>query len=204
MRLMNKQRFRKACTSQSGLSLVEALIALTVLLIAAVGVLSLGALAMTTTENQGHLMARTAEYAQDKMEQLLALKFCDKDTDTTVLPSASTGGTGLAGSPAPIVISATGTSGVGGSSNPGAPVAGYVDYLDNSGNLLVTGAGGAAPTGWKYMRVWQVSSANADNTLKQITVTVKASSGIGQSGLSLQSTVTALKAYRFCRGGGQT
>jgi hypothetical protein len=197
MQKTNTKRLRKLRNSQAGLTLLETVVALGLLLTVAVGILGLGSIAMCTTENQGHLMARTAEYAQDKMEQLLALKFCDKDTNTTVLPAASTGGTGLAGCPAPIVIPATGTSGVGGSSDPGAPVAGYVDYLDNSGNLLVTGAGGAAPTGWKYMRVWQVSSANADNTLKQITVTVKVSSGIGQSGLSLQSTVTALKAYPF-------
>src|ERR1700751_467803 len=108
MRLMNKQRFRKACTSQSGLSLVEALIALTVLLIAAVGVLSLGAVAMTTTENQGHLMARTAEYAQDKMEQRLALKYCDCDSDTTVVPTKTGGGQGLAGCAAPLNNNGTG------------------------------------------------------------------------------------------------
>src|ERR1700756_5796965 len=185
MRLMNKQRFRKACTSQSGLSLVEALIALTVLLIAAVGVLSLGALAMCTTENQGHLMARTAEYAQDKMEQLLALKFCDATSNTAVLPTSGTGGQGLAGCAAPLNINGTG---VGGSSNPSTPVPGFVDYLDNSGNLLVTGVGGAAPGGWKYIRVWQISSANATNTVKQITVTVKVSSALGQNGLLPQST----------------
>src|ERR1700758_3049613 len=126
MKPFTGKRLQNSVKSQAGLSLLETIIALALLLVVAAGVMGLGAVAMCTTENQGHLMARTAEYAQDKMEQLLALKFCDKDTDTTVLPSASTGGTGLAGCPAPIVIPATGTSGVGGSSNPGAPVAGYV------------------------------------------------------------------------------
>jgi len=191
MKPMNRQRFPKKFGSQSGMSLLEAVVALAVLLIAAVGVLALGSFAMTTTENQGHLMARTAEYAQDKMEQLLALKYCDADTNTTVLPSALGTGTGLAGCAAPLNNNGTG---VGGSSDPSAPVAGYVDYLDNSGNLLPTGGG--APAGWKYVRVWQIASANATNTLKQITVTVTVSSAIGNGSLP-QSTMTALKAYPF-------
>src|SRR5260221_14630461 len=124
MKPMNKQRFRKKFGSQSGLSLLEAMVALTVLLIAAVGILALGSFAMTTTENQGNLMARTAEYAQDKMEQLLALKYCDATSDTTVLPTNSAGGQGLAGCSAPLNNNGTG---VGGSSDPNAPAAGYVD-----------------------------------------------------------------------------
>src|SRR5437879_5864375 len=95
--------------SQMGMSLVETMIALGLLLVVAAGVLSLGGIALATTENQGHLAARTAEYAQDKMEQLLALRYIDTLTDTTVFPSAITGnGTGLQ---------------VGGSLNPNAPVA---------------------------------------------------------------------------------
>jgi len=176
------------------MSLIETTIALALLLTVSVGVLSLGGLAMATTENEGHLLARTAEYAQDKMEQLLALKFCDATSDTTVLPTTAAGGQGLAGCGAPLNSNGTG---VGGSSNPGAPAAGFVDYLDNSGNLLPTGAGGAAPVNWKYIRVWRVASANATNTVKQITVTVRVSSAVGGITLLPQSTVTALKAYPF-------
>src|SRR2546430_3789849 len=80
---------------QAGMALIETVIALGVLLAVAVGVMTLAAMSMTTTENQGHLQARTAEYAQDKMEQLLALTFCDGTTDTTVFPATPTGGTGL-------------------------------------------------------------------------------------------------------------
>ena len=194
MRRMNKKRFRKARNSESGLTLIETVIALALLLVVAVGVLGLGAIALATTENQGHLMARTAEYAQDKMEQLLALKFCDATSDTTVLPTSSAGGQGLAGCAAPLNNNGTG---IGGSSDPTAPVAGFVDYLDDSGNLLPTGTGGAAPNGWKYIRAWQISSANAANTVKQITVTVKVSREIASAGALPQSTVTALKAYPF-------
>src|SRR5437016_7186614 len=82
--------------SQAGISLIETMIALGLLLIAAAGIMTMATVAMTTTENQGHLAARTAEYAQDKMEQLLALQYPDGKTDTTVFPSVVTGaGTGL-------------------------------------------------------------------------------------------------------------
>jgi len=194
MRRMNKKRFPKARNSEAGMTLIETVIALALLLVVAVGVLGLGAIAMATTENQGHLMARSAEYAQDKMEQLLALKFCDATSDTTVLPTSSAGGQGLAGCAAPLNNNGTG---IGGSSNPNASVAGFVDYLDDSGNLLPTGTGGAAPNVWKYIRVWQISSANAANTVKQITVTVEVNSDIATGGALPQSTVTALKAYPF-------
>jgi len=59
--------------SQTGLSLLETMVALTILLIATVGLLSIGMMATSTTENRGHLAARTTEYAQDKMEQLISL-----------------------------------------------------------------------------------------------------------------------------------
>ena len=193
MKPASKMR-RRSVNSQAGLTLIETMISLGVLLAVATGMLGLGAMALTTTENQGHLLARTAEYAQDKMEQLLALKFCDATSDTTVLPTSTSGGQGLAGCSAPLNSNGTG---VGGSSNPATPVAGFVDYLDNSGNLLAAPTLGGAPAGWKYERVWQISSANAANTLKQITVSVTVSSGVGRSGILPQSTVTALKAYPF-------
>lgn len=192
MKTIRKCPFCKPSKSQAGLTLIEAVIALAVLLVVAVGVLALGSVAMTTTENQGHLMARTAEYGQDKLEQLLALKFCDATSDTTVLPTSPAGGQGLAGCAAPLNNNGTG---VGGSSDPNAPVAGFVDYLDINGNLLPVGAGGA-PGAWKYIRVWQISSANATNTVKQVTVTVRVSSAVGGGGLP-QTTLTALKAYPF-------
>lgn len=194
MQSSSNKILRRIRHPEAGLSLLEMIMALGILLVVAVGVMSLGAVALSTTENQGHLVARTAEYAQDKMEQLLALKFCDATSNTTVLPATSAGGTGLAGCAAPLNNNGTGA---GGNSNPSAPSAGYVDYLDNSGNLLPVGSGGGAPAGWKYLRVWQISSANATNTVKQITVTVKVSSALGGNGLIPQSTITALKAYPF-------
>ena len=138
----------------------------------------MGVIGMMTSENQGHLAARTTEYAQDKMEQLLVLAWGDATTDTRVFPAAPAGGTGLA---------------VGGSANPAAPVAGYVDYLDKSGTLI-TGAAGAEPATWFYKRVWAISSPEAN--LKQIAVTVTVESALGRTAPPV-STVTALKTFPF-------
>ena len=181
---------------EAGIALVETMIALAILLIVAVGVMSLTLVAMTTTENQGHLQARTSEYAQDKMEQLLGLAFCDATTDTTVLPSSSAGGTGLAGCPTPYVVAKTGDGGNGGSSDPSAPASGYVDYLDSAGNLIPAGAKGAAPAGWYFMRVWQVSMPANPTNMKLVTVTVRTAAGIGKC-VAPQSTVSAYKTFPF-------
>ena len=175
-----------------GFSLLETICALGILLVVAVGVLPLGLIAVSTTENQGHLMARTTEYAQDKLEQLLVLSFNDSTSDTRVFPANDAGGTGLS---------------IGGSANPQAPAASYVDYLDISGHVLPS-SGTTAPAGWYYRRVWRVESVAAGNTscpaslasgcLKRITVsaTVRAAAA-GGLGMVPRSTVTALKTYPF-------
>jgi prepilin-type N-terminal cleavage/methylation domain-containing protein len=146
-------------SSRAGMSLLELMIALAILLIASIGIMSMGTVAIATTENQGHLAARTAEYAQDKMEQLTSLSYLDSVTDTTTFPPSAPGGSGLT---------------VGGSSDPNSPVTtpgtGYVDYLDISGQPTTS-------TGnWFYIRVWQVSTFATN--LKQITVTAKVRSHV--------------------------
>ncbi len=178
MRRQSQFHTLKNRKSQTGMSLIETMIALGILLIVAAGVMSLAAVALSTTESQGHLAARTAEYAQDKMEQLLALRYQDAFTDTTVFPSVL-GGTGLT---------------VGGGVPPAtpitAPVAGYVDYLDASGNIVA--AGGA----WQYIRMWQITQNPAGN-LKTIFVFTQVRNGVGQAGLLPRSTVVALKSFPF-------
>ncbi len=177
-----KMKRRRALNSSRrkshGVSLLETMLATGILLVMAAGLLAMGILATSTTENQGHLAARTTEYAQDKMEQLLALAWGDQFSDTTVFPATITGGTGLT---------------VGGSSDPSAPVAQYVDYLDVNGNLL-TITGSKAPAGWFYERVWQISSPSAN--LKQITVTAVVAAGVGR-GLAPRSTLSAMKTNPF-------
>jgi hypothetical protein len=126
------------------------MVATALMLVVSAGVMVLAATSLATSENQGHLAARTSEYCQDKLEQLLALSFNDSASNTTTIPTSSSGGTGLA---------------IGGSSNASSPVIGYVDYLDITGNIL-TVSGSAAPPGWYYVRVWSIAAgpAGATNT----------------------------------------
>lgn len=163
---------------EDGTTIIEVVISSAILVTLMAGLMSLAGLAIATTENQGHLAARTTEYAQDKMEQLLALSYGDNTTDTTVFPAAVSGGTGLA---------------IGGSANPSTPVAKYVDYLDQSGNLLVS-VGTTAPANWFYQRVWAVSSAGTN--LKQVTVTATIARGFG-GGSKAVSVLTVLKTTPF-------
>ncbi len=179
--------------SQAGMSLLETMIALGMLLVVAGGVMGLAAVAVSTTETQGHLAARTAEYGQDKMEQLLSLAFCDGNTtgtagtDTTVFPAVFGAGTGLAGCSDMV----NGVPRAGGGLSTTAPTAGYVDYLDASGNLVVAAAN------WEYVRVWQITIPAGSTHLKQISVLAQARRSVGNNGLLPQSTVVALKTFPF-------
>ena len=165
--------------NEKGFSLIESMFAITLLTIVALGILPLGMLASATTENQGHLVARATEYAQDKLEQLLALTFPDTTSDTRVFPAADTGGSGLT---------------VGGSSNPDAPVALYVDYLDVHGSLLAA-VDTTPPASWYYKRVWQVEAEGAE--LKKVTVTTTLKSAVGGIGRIPRATVSAMKTFPF-------
>lgn len=161
---------------EAGVTLVETLAATALVLVAIAGMGSMGVLGTTTTENQGHLAARCTEYAQDKMEQLLVLAWADDTSDTRVFPATNAGGTGLA---------------EGGSSNAAAPANGYVDYLDQNGNLLPVGG---VPANWYYMRVWSVAIPSVG--LKRVTVTATVRTALGGSAPP-SSTVVALKTDPF-------
>jgi hypothetical protein len=160
--------------SDRGTTLIETAVATAILLVVMVGLLSMAAIATTYTENHGHLEARTTEYAQDKMEQLLALAYTDSASDTTVFPAAANGGSGLA---------------IGGTTNTAAPVNLYVDWLAQDGTLL--GGGTTQPTNWFYERAWQVTQSSTG--VKQITVTAIVRTSVGRA-IIPTSTVVALKA----------
>jgi Tfp pilus assembly protein PilV len=85
----------RAPSSERGTTLMEVLIATGLLVTLMAGLMAMSGVAIATTENQGHLAARTTEYAQDKMEQLLALQYGDQVSDTRVFPAVDSGGTGL-------------------------------------------------------------------------------------------------------------
>src|SRR5579862_200584 len=101
---------------QRGLSLIETMVAAVVLLVGFVATMSLFTVAVVQNSTQGDEGTRVTEYAQDKMEQLMALSFSDGATNTTVYPPASSGGTGLGGTMA-------GSATVG-SVNPASPSTG--------------------------------------------------------------------------------
>src|SRR5215469_3015624 len=178
MKLIAKKR--QIRNRQAGISLLETVVALGILLVASIGVLSMVAISITTTENQGHLAARTAEYAQDKMEQLLALAFTDTNSDLTVasLTPSTSGGVGLT---------------AGGNTTYGSASGSYVDYLDANGNPL--GGGSTVPSGWFYVRQWKVTDLSS--TLKQIDVAVYARTAVNGTSSLPKSYVTALKSNPF-------
>jgi hypothetical protein len=165
--------------SEDGFSLVETVIATAILLVVLVGLMSAMGTAAALTENEGHLSARAAEYAQDKMEQLLALAYSDTTADTTQIPTSLVNiGTGLK---------------VGGSADPASPVAMYVDYLDSDGKPLCPCSGTTVPDKWFYKRVWAVSTPAGTTDLKQITVTAVVARSVANK-IIPRATVTALRS----------
>jgi hypothetical protein len=183
---------------EDGTTLIEVMISAGILVTLMAGLMSLAGLSISTTENQGHLAARTTEYAQDKMEQLLTLSYGDATSDTSV-PLLSGG-----------QLAATGTGlTAGGSYDPSAPVTKYVDYLDQSGNLCGSTSalavtpvsarcpapvGTTAPDNWFYERVWKVEVISTN--LKKITVTATIARGFGGA-TKATSVLTVLKTNPF-------
>lgn len=112
----------------------------------------------TTANRQARSTTSTMLLAQQKMEQLrslswgfdvLGLPLSDTNTDISVFPFTQTG-SGLAPSPAGTLTQ---------------NVAGFVDYLDQYGNWLGTGAAPVANT--IYIRRWSIEPlpTNPNNTL---------------------------------------
>src|SRR5437867_3058008 len=130
---------------ERGFSLIEVLIATTIMTVALVGLAQL--FAVSTRSNQSAKKTTfAAVLAQQKMEQLrgltwgfdpIGLPLSDLATDVTVVPETAAGGKGLTPSP----------NGALGANTPG-----YVDYLDKFGNSL--GGGATPPAGTMYIRRW--------------------------------------------------
>lgn len=148
----------RSSSSSDGFSLIEVLVATLLLAIALASLAQL--FALSTRSNMG---ARNTTFAavlaQQKLEELRGLTWgfdtqglpiSDISTNTAVSPETSTGGTGLAPSPA---------------GSLGANTNGYVDYIDQFGNKL--GGGTSAPANTVYVRRWSVEPmpSNPNNTL---------------------------------------
>jgi len=168
-------RSRRAA-DPSGFSLIETLVAMTIL---AVGLTTLAQLfAMSVMTNASSRKTSVATLlAQQKVEQLRALTYgfdtlglplTDTGTDTTVEPEASTGGTGLSPSPDGTLAS---------------NVPGYCDFADAYGRLLPS-ATATAPVGTAYIRRWSIQPlpSNPNNTFViQVLVTPRRDRGAADS-----------------------
>jgi hypothetical protein len=172
-------RLLSCLKDEHGTTLIETAIACGILIVVIVGLMGMTSMASNITENEGHLGARTTEYAVDKMEQLLELSYGDAQSDTTTFPSTGNGGTGLS---------------LGGSINTAAPVVGFVDYLDRDGTVLCTAASpctATPPATWYYKRVWAMTATPSPN-LKQITVTATVKTSVAGA-IKSKATVSAYK-----------
>ena len=152
---LEKSSFSKG---ERGFSLVEVLVASSIL---TVGVLSLAQLfVLSTTSNTS---AKSTTYAtvlaEQKIEELRGLTWgfdssglplTDTTSDTASATDATTGGTGLTPSPPTALQENT---------------SGYVDYVDMFGNKL--GGGTSVPAAAVFTRRWSVEPlpTNPNNTL---------------------------------------
>jgi hypothetical protein len=171
MRFTRLSRILSLFGGDGGSSLLETMIA-TGLMAGALA--SLGQMfAISVANNRS---ARAGSYAtvlaQQKMEQLRGLTWgvdslgrpvSDTTSDTTSPVEAPTGGTGLSPSPAGTLTA---------NSN------GWVDYVDQSGNVL--GGGTVLPAGAVYIRRWAIEplpSNPADTIVIRVLVTTRFAAG---------------------------
>ena len=168
------ERFRFG-TGEGGYSLLEAVVATGIM---AGALAALGQMFAISVVN--NTSARTGSYAavlaEQKMEQLrglawgfdtLGLPTTDSTTDTAAAVETSTGGTGLSPSPGGTL---TGS------------VAGYVDYVDQFGNIL--GGGETIPARAVYIRRWSVEplpSHPSHTIVLQVLVTRRSNRGLADA-----------------------
>ena len=162
-----------------GISLLETMLAMAILLVALASVMSLFTLSVAQNANQGEFATRATEYCQDKIEQLLSLAYADASTNTSVYPPAASGGTGLGGTAIAVGNSV-------GSIDTAAPVNGYVDYLNAGGNLLPNS------TGWFYKRQWRIDQVEVG--LKRVNVVTIVRAQAGPAKILPSTTLVSLKA----------
>ena len=166
----------KCSDNEAGFTLAETLVATAILATSLVGLAQLLAISVSTNSSARANTFATV-LAEQKLEQLraltwgfdsLGLPLSDLTTDTTVVPQAANGGTGLTPSPGGTLIS---------------NVAGYVDYLDVYGKSL--GGGGNPPANTIYTRRWSVEPLPTnpnDTIIIQVLVSKKTNRGSADSG----------------------
>ena len=163
-------------SSNAGFSLVETMVAVTLMAGAIATLAQLFALS-TRTNVASHYTTFATVLAEQKLEELRGLSWgfdtqglpvSDTSTDTTVSPETGIGGTGLKPSPTTALSEDT---------------AGYVDYVDSYGVKVQPGAGGnQTSSSAVYTRRWSITPlpTNPNNTLV-IQVLVTRSKDRGQA-----------------------
>ena len=160
---MNMHSVPEGRTRESGISLIETMIATVLIMVGLMAVLGLFAASMAYNQAHGDLASRATTYGQTKMEELLALQFADATTNTTVWPytTTGTGNKGLCGNLA--------TNATCGGLNPASPVADYVDYLDYQGTRVgATEVDANGQLRQFYIRQWLIQGTTTN--LKTVTV----------------------------------
>ena len=165
---------------ESGFSLIEVMVATGLLVTALVTLAQL--FVISTRSNLGsHNTTYASVLAEQKLEELRALAWgydtqglplSDTTTNTAISPETPTGGTGLSPSPSTSLQSNT---------------TGYVDYVDQFGNKLGTGAN--PPQQAIYTRRWSITPlpTNPNNTLVlQVLVTRNRNRGPADQGAVLR------------------
>jgi type II secretory pathway pseudopilin PulG len=158
----------KRISEESGFTLVESLIAIIVLLAGLLSMAQVLAYTVIASKTHGHDSATTTSMAQDKMEELINLRFNDKTTNLTVNAPYPTTGKGLT---------------AGGSIPPNNPVAGYADYLNRAGQRTTVTSQIA------FTRQWQITN-DASGLLKTIAVNVTSNKSFDMGGPPSTTLVT--------------
>jgi type II secretory pathway pseudopilin PulG len=148
---------------ERGFSLIEAVIAMSVL---AAGTLSVAQLSIASA--RANAVAQESGVAQraarEKLEQLQALAWTsdaavlpvtDRSSDVSWTPPRASGGSGLGASPSDTLLS---------------NVSGYCDFLDANGQWMAAGV--RAPSGAAWVRRWSIQPFDslADTLILQVLV----------------------------------
>ena len=155
---------------QRGFNMLELLLATVVFLIGITGLMALATVAIAKTSSHGEQGTKTVEYAQDKMEQILALNYTTAAVDTTTDLSQST------------ISSVVATAGTGLTANPTCDFSNpvttncYIDYVSGSG------VASNSSSGAQYMRMWKIVD-DSSSLSKTVTVYVIALYGADRNRL---------------------
>jgi Tfp pilus assembly protein PilV len=150
MTIMKLKEFsmNRGIKDESGMTLIESLIAILVLLVGLLGMAEVLAFSVIASKTHGRDSGKATVAARDKMEELTGLDFSDTTTNVAVNPPFPANGVGLT---------------AGGSIYPADPVASYSDYLDLAGRRTTAASPG-------YTRQWQIINESAN--VKRIIVSV--------------------------------